>query len=86
MGILHVHSMYSLHDSAQTPKEIVAKAKELGVKSIALTDHGTLLGIPSFMKAGAEYGINAVPGCEFYLEGMEHLVISSQRPSDGIPC
>ncbi|EOS68830.1 DNA polymerase III, alpha subunit [Lachnospiraceae bacterium MD308] len=75
MGILHVHSMYSLHDSAQTPKEIVAKAKELGVKSIALTDHGTLLGIPSFMKAGAEYGINAVPGCEFYLEGMEHLVI-----------
>lgn len=74
-GILHVHSMYSLHDSAQTPEEIVKRVKELRYSSVTLTDHGTLMGIPAFMKAGEKYGVNTVPGCEFYVEGKAHLVV-----------
>lgn len=74
-NLLHVHSMYSLHDSVQTPEEIVLRAKELGVQSVTLTDHGTLLGIPSFMDAGKKYGVNTVPGCEFYLESRAHFLV-----------
>lgn len=54
-SIEHVHSTFSLHDSGQSPLELVLKAKELGVTNVALTDHGTLLGIDDFMKAGKEH-------------------------------
>lgn len=40
-SIEHVHSTFSLHDSGQSPLELVLKAKELGVTNVALTDHGT---------------------------------------------
>ena len=78
-GILHVHSMFSLHDSSQSPQEIVEKAKELGCKNITLTDHGTLLGIDDFMDAGKEYGINTIPGVEMYLEDRMHLVLFAKN-------
>lgn len=44
-GILHAHSTFSLHDSGQSPLELVLKAKELGVTNVTLTDHGTMLGL-----------------------------------------
>lgn len=72
---LHVHSNYSLNDSASSVEDIVKKAKESGIKSVSLTDHGTLLGIPSFMKYGEKYGVNTVPGVEFYLEERKHLIV-----------
>ena len=59
-GILHVHTMYSLNDSTQTPDELMKRARELGCRNITLTDHGTLLGVDSFMEAGIKYGINAI--------------------------
>lgn len=46
---LHNHSVYSLFDGAQTIKEMVERAKELGCKNLALTDHGTMIGIPKFV-------------------------------------
>lgn len=78
-GILHVHTMYSLNDSTQTPDELMKRARELGCRNITLTDHGTLLGVDSFMEAGIKYGINAIPGLEAYLdENREHLILISR--------
>lgn len=74
-GILHVHSTFSLHDSTQTPEDIVARAAGMGCRHITLTDHGTLLGIDDFMDAGEKYGVNAIPGVEAYLEGKQHLIL-----------
>lgn len=74
-GILHVHSTFSLHDSTQTPEDIVARAAGMGCRHITLTDHGTLLGVDDFMDAGAKYGVNPIPGVEAYLEGKQHLIL-----------
>ena len=74
-SIEHVHSMYSLYDSAASPDEIVRRAKEMGAENITLTDHGTLLGIEPFMDAGKKYGVNTIPGVEAYTEGRKHLIL-----------
>ncbi len=78
-GRLHVHSEYSLHDAACSPEEIVKKAKDMGCDNITLTDHGTLLGILHFMKAGEKYGVNTIPGIEFYLENREHFLVVAKN-------
>lgn len=74
-GIVHVHSMFSLHDSAQSPEELVLRAKEIGVQNVTLTDHGSMLGLDDFMEAGDKYGINTIPGVEMYLENREHFLL-----------
>lgn len=74
-GIVHAHSTFSLHDSGQSPLELVLKAKELGIKNVTLTDHGTMLGLDDFMEAGKKHGINAIPGLEAYLEDRSHLIL-----------
>ena len=79
MSILHVHSMYSKFDSTQSPEEMMIRAKEIGCQNITLTDHGTLLGIPSFMEAGAKYGINAIPGVETYRENRSHFILVAKN-------
>lgn len=78
-GILHVHSTFSLHDSTQTPEEIVQWAAKEGCKNITLTDHGTLMGIDDFMDAGKKYNVNAIPGAEMYLENRQHLVLIAKN-------
>ena len=74
-GIVHAHSMFSLHDSAQSPEELVLRAKEIGVQNVTLTDHGSMLGLDDFMEAGDKYGINTIPGVEMYLENREHFLL-----------
>ena len=66
-GILHNHSEYSLNDSAMTIKELVKTAKNLGAPAVALTDHGTMTGIFSFLKETKKSGINGIPGVETYV-------------------
>lgn len=78
-GILHVHSYFSLHDSTQSPADIVKRAKEIGCQNITLTDHGTLMGIDDFMDAGKQYGINTIPGVEMYMENRYHLVMIAKN-------
>lgn len=73
--IVHAHSMFSLHDSAQSPEELILRAKEIGAGSVTLTDHGTMLGLDAFLEAGEKYGVNAVPGVEMYLENREHFLL-----------
>lgn len=62
----HNHTYYSLNDAAQSPEDYVKRCKEMGFKSVALNDHGTLLGVYPFMDACAKYGINGIPGIETY--------------------
>ena len=60
---LHTHSVYS--DGTFTPAELIAGAKETGLAAIALTDHNTVAGLPSFLDAAEGSGVEAVPGVEF---------------------
>ena len=64
---LHVHTEYSLLDGASKIKELVAKTKELGMDSIAITDHGVMYGVIDFYRACREIGIKPIIGCEVYV-------------------
>lgn len=64
---LHVHTEYSLLDGASKIKELVARTKELGMDSIAITDHGVMYGVIDFYRAAKEAGIKPVIGCEVYV-------------------
>ena len=64
---LHVHTQYSLLDGSNKIKEYVARVKELGMDSAAITDHGVMYGVIDFYKACKDAGINPVLGCEVYV-------------------
>ncbi len=64
---LHVHTEYSLLDGASKIKELVARTKELGMDSIAITDHGVMYGVIDFYRAAKAEGINPIIGCEVYV-------------------
>jgi DNA polymerase-3 subunit alpha len=64
---LHNHSEYSLLDGLSKTKEMVARAAELGMKAIAITDHGSLYGAIKFFKACKEKEIKPIIGCEVYV-------------------
>ncbi len=64
---LHVHTEYSLLDGSAKIKEIVARAKELGMDSLAITDHGVMYGVIDFYRACLKEGIRPVLGCEIYV-------------------
>ncbi len=63
---LHVHSEYSLLDGACRIRDLVKRAKALGQKAMALTDHGVMYGIIDFYDAAKEEGIKPIIGCEVY--------------------
>ena len=64
---LHVHTEYSLLDGSSKIKELAARAKELGMDSMAITDHGAMYGVIDFYRAAREAGIKPVIGCEVYV-------------------
>lgn len=64
---LHVHTQYSLLDGSSKISEIVKRSKNLGMKSLAITDHGVMYGIIDFYKAAKEEGIKPIIGCEVYV-------------------
>ena len=64
---LHVHTEYSLLDGSCKIKELTARAKELGMDSMAVTDHGVMYGVIDFYKAAKEVGIKPILGCEVYV-------------------
>ena len=64
---LHVHTEYSLLDGSSKINEITARAKELGMDSIAITDHGVMYGVIDFYRAAKNIGIKPILGCEVYV-------------------
>lgn len=64
---LHVHSEYSLLDGACRISELPKRAKELGQKAVAITDHGNMYGVIDFYKACKEQGVKPIIGCEVYV-------------------
>ena len=64
---LHIHSEFSLLDGANRIKDIPVRAKELGMDSIAITDHGVMYGVIDFYKACKKEGIKPIIGCEVYV-------------------
>ena len=64
---LHIHSEFSLLDGANRIKDIPVRAKELGMDSIAITDHGVMYGAIDFYKACKKEGVKPIIGCEVYV-------------------
>ena len=64
---LHVHTEYSLLDGSSKIGELAARAKELGMDSMAITDHGVMYGVIDFYRAARAAGIKPIIGCEVYV-------------------
>ena len=72
---LHLHTYYS--DGTSTPQELVDMAAEMGIASVALTDHNTVRGLPEFLAAARDKGVDAIAGIEFsvdYRDRELHLI------------
>lgn len=63
---LHVHTEYSLLDGAAKIKDLIQAAKTLGMKSLAITDHGAMFGVIDFYREAKKEGIRPILGCEVY--------------------
>ncbi len=64
---LHTHTEYSLLDGASRIKDLIARVKECGMDSVAITDHGAMYGVVDFYKEAIAQGIHPVIGCEVYM-------------------
>jgi len=64
---LHVHTEYSLLDGMCRIPQLIARTKELGMDSIAITDHGAMYGVIDFYLAAQEAGVKPIIGCEIYV-------------------
>ena len=79
---LHVHSEYSLLDGACRIRDLVARAKELGQTSVAVTDHGVMYGAVSFYKEAIKEGIKPIIGCEVYVAARTRFDMDHDLDSD----
>jgi DNA polymerase-3 subunit alpha len=70
---LHVHTEYSLLDGLCRITQLIAKAKELGMTSLAITDHGSMHGVIEFYLAAKEAGLKPIIGCETYVAETSRL-------------
>ena len=64
---LHLHTDYSLLDGACDVEKLAARAKELGMPAVAMTDHGNIFGAVHFVNAAHKEGIKPIVGCELYV-------------------
>ena len=79
---LHVHSEYSLLDGACRIPELAARAAELKMPALALTDHGNLFGAIEFYKECRKAGIKPIVGCEVYLAPGSRFDRKSATPKE----
>ena len=63
---LHVHTQYSLLDGACRIQQMAARAAELGMPAVAITDHGNMFGVVGFYNAMRAHGVKPIIGCEVY--------------------
>ena len=78
---LHVHSEYSLLDGMCRIEELVARAKELGMEALAITDHGVMYGVIEFYNVAKKHGIKPIVGCEVYVAPQARFERGSRRRS-----
>ncbi len=76
---LHVHTEYSLLDGLCRSQALAQRAKDLGMDSLAITDHGALYGLVEFYQAAKDVGIKPILGCEVYVAPGSH---TSRDPGD----
>lgn len=75
---LHAHSCYSLLDGVPFPEELAARAAELGLSAIALTDHDALYGLVPFYQRAQACGVKPIAGAEIALEDESHLTLLAE--------
>jgi len=89
---LHVHTQYSLLDGAIRLDQLFDRTLELGMKAVAMTDHGTMFGTIEFYEKALKKGIKPIIGCECYVaprtifdktpqdhRGLTHLILLSEN-------
>ncbi|MCB0806928.1 MAG: DNA polymerase III subunit alpha, partial [Bacteroidales bacterium] len=64
---LHVHTQYSILDGAANIEQLIQKAKDSGMKSLAITDHGNMYGVLKFFNEAKKQEIKPIIGCEVYI-------------------
>ena len=69
---LHLHTPYSLLDGFTVIDRVMKKASDLGMESIAITDHGVMFGVVDFYKSAKKYNIKPIIGCELYTAARTH--------------
>ena len=69
---LHVHTEFSMLDGLSRIEKLVARARELGMDSLAITDHGGMYGVVDFYSACKAAGIKPIIGCELYVAPGKH--------------
>lgn len=79
---LHQHTGYSLLDSSAKIAELIARAKELGMESIAITDHGVMYGCVEFYQESKEQGIKPIIGCEIYVAGKSMHIKQNDKENE----
>jgi len=79
---LHCHTNFSFLDGGSHPADIVARAAELGMEALAITDHDGLYGIVRFHREAGELGIKPIIGAEMTLDGGYHLTLLA-KDNDG---
>lgn len=72
---LHCHTNFSFLDGASHPEDLVARAKELGLAALAITDHNGLYGAVRFAQEARDSGVHGIVGAEMTLQGGAHLTL-----------
>jgi len=72
---LHCHSYYSFHDGASSLEELMVRAKELGYRALAITDHNNLCGAMHFAQLARSLEFHGIIGAEITLKDSHHLTI-----------
>jgi DNA polymerase-3 subunit alpha len=79
---LHVHTDFSTLDGACRADRLAERVKTLGMGAIAISDHGSVSGVPAFNKAAKSAGLKPIIGCELYLAGDSRLKkLSDSNPT-----
>ena len=76
---LHVHTDYSLLDGCSRVDRLCTRAEELGMKALAITDHGNMYGFTNFYKQAKSHGLNPLMGCEVYLVYEDYFAEGGDR-------
>lgn len=78
---LHAHSHYSLLDGLSKPSKMAERCSKIGVKSCAITDHGTISGNVQFFQAMKSAGIKPILGCEIYVSNQDSSIKTKENSS-----